>query len=164
MSHPQRRLDNDEAWKIVYEVSHAPYYVIQLPNRYFIGCFAPVENIQQKNSVPFSIKEETLLEYQQAEHIDVSLHKKSQTPFNEGVYHDRMIPSEMAWLFTFPDTPDGVRHAVIQLDNGTFLSLVNREEPSLPVGLSKEQVLSKKNDPTVTFKQIPISQTPFKQI
>jgi hypothetical protein len=80
------------------------------------------------------------------------------------VYYDRVIPSGQAWLFTFSDTLDGVQHAVIQLENGTFLSNVNREEPDIPVGVSKEKVLSKKTDSTVPFEEVPISQTPFQSV
>ena len=164
MSYPERRLEPDKAWKVVYEVSHAPYYVIQLPNNHFVGCYAPVEIVDGDNSVPFGLKESTLLEYQQEEHIDITVHEKSQTPFNTGVYYDRVIPSGQAWLFTFSDTLDGVQHAVIQLENGTFLSNVNREEPDIPVGVSKEKVLSKKTDSTVPFEEVPISQTPFQSV
>lgn len=160
-----RLIPKNEVWKFIFEVSHAPIYIMQLDTEDFIGMYAPVENVPGDNSVPARIEEAKVTEYVGSDHIDRIKLDKSETPFNSGVVHTQIIPPTKAWKFTFQVdtediTKDTVEHYVVQLDNGSFIYDLS-ESSTGPVGLAKENVLAKKSDPKVQWEEVSLRESPF---
>jgi hypothetical protein len=67
--------------KIIYQTSHAPDYVMQLENGYFIRMLAPVE-ASVEDTRPRAVPEEKLKEKFESEHHDIVWLDKDQTPFS----------------------------------------------------------------------------------
>lgn len=161
MSETEQVIPDGEVWKFIYEVSHAPHYVQQLQCRDFVGIFAPVENVDRENSLPFGVDVERVHNERESETVTVLELDKENSPFAEGTYHDQVIPDGTVWAFDMND--GGGLHYVHQLANGTFLLQYEGTLDDPPVGLSKEKVLTKKHDDRVDVASIAIEDSPFRK-
>lgn len=166
-----RIIPESEVWKYTYSTSHAPHYTMQIPCRAIVGTFAPVENIDGDPSRPFCLSVEKVLNHKEMDHVTVTKHDPEDTPFAEEAHHERVIPENRVWLMDMSDMKSefaDVLHAVHQLPNGTFMSTLQRalewDGTPEPMGLSKEQVMEKVDDPNVSVQPVPVQQTPFKSV
>lgn len=159
MTGHNRTIPEGKVWKYIYEISHAPHYVQQLKNGAFVGIYAPVENVRRENSVPFGIKEENVLDDKRSEYVTVVELNRSETPFSDGVYHDQAIPDGTVWQFDMDDP--GEPHYVYQLANGGFVTMYGMDPNQALMGLSKDQVMEKKDDPDVDWLPVDREESPF---
>lgn len=81
-----RLIPEGRVWKFVFEMSHAPHYVIQHANGTFSGIYAPVEHVERDTAVPFGLKESTVREKKAQDHVTVIEHPRAQSPWADGVY------------------------------------------------------------------------------
>lgn len=161
-----RLIPEGEVWKYIYDASHAPHYTMQLACGALIGIYSPVENIYGDPSCPFTEGDlEKVRNPEQFDHITVTEHERQNTPFADRAHHDRIIPENRVVLMDLNQDAD-VLHAVHQLPNGTFITDLqnakDRDVTPAPMGVTKEQVMEKLNDPDIDTHEISIHQSPFK--
>lgn len=83
---PDRVIPEGKVWKFVFEVSHAPHFVIEHDNGTYSGIYAPIENVQRDNQVPFGIRPEAIQENIESDHIEVNEIEKENSPWKEDAY------------------------------------------------------------------------------
>lgn len=82
----ERLIPEGKVWKFVFEISHAPHYVRQFENGTLAGIYAPVENVERDTAVPFGLKEETVRERRNEDHVDVVQIDRDNSPWADGVF------------------------------------------------------------------------------
>lgn len=73
-------------WKYIFEISHAPHYVIQHGNGSFMGIYAPPESVERDTAVPFGLEQEKVLHQRDMSHVTVTELPREQTPWADGTY------------------------------------------------------------------------------
>lgn len=81
-----RTIPKGKVWRYVFEISHAPHYVIEHDNGTFSGIYAPVEHVERDNAIPFGLSRSKILEQKSKDHVDVTEVPRENSPWAEGVY------------------------------------------------------------------------------
>lgn len=78
---PEVRIPNDKVLKFVFEVSHAPHYVMQLDNGLLVGLYAHVEFSAGEEQTVFGLSKSKVKEQMERDHVTVQLVDKERSPF-----------------------------------------------------------------------------------